>query len=313
MTLVLALLIAFAHAADPPRVVKDCATCPELAVMPAGKFTMGPAGTNALGAADESDPETGESLPLAVTIAAPFALGRFEVTHAEYARFVAATGYRPDAGCRVWHDGWQVDTAASWRAPVQPKTPRDRDPVNCVSWNDATAYAAWLAKTTGKPYRLPSESEWEYAVRAGSNAARPFGNNSFEGVSLSLACDNGNVFDTTAQAVYLFSAPYARCKDGAADVALVGSYAANSFGVYDMIGNVAEWTADCYTASYWGRPPDGRAWIWQGGCETRALRGGSWASRPSDARSAKRADAPPDRRDTTIGFRVARDLTPEDQ
>jgi formylglycine-generating enzyme required for sulfatase activity len=313
MILALALLIGFAQAADPPRVLKDCATCPEMVVVPAGQFMMGAVGANALGAADESDPDTGEQMPLTVTISRPFGLGKFELTYGEYARFMKASGYKPKEGCRVWEDGWVVDPKASWRKPHQPARPTDRDPVVCVSWDDANAYVAWLAKTTGKPYRLPSESEWEYATRAGSAAARPFGNNSFEGVSLSLACENANVFDVTSQATYLFSVPYARCADGFADVAPVGRFKANGFGLYDMIGNVAEWTADCYTGSYWGRPPDGRAWVWQGGCETRALRGGSWASRPLEARSAKRAHATPETHASTIGLRIARDLLPEDQ
>jgi formylglycine-generating enzyme required for sulfatase activity len=313
VSLLVALLVSLAGAAEPPRTIRDCADCPTLVVIPAGKFTMGNAGGNALGAADESEPETGETLPLAVVLVRPFALGKLEVTRGDFARFVKATGYAPAAGCRVWRDGWAIDPAASWRKPSQPAKPADDHPVNCVGWDDAVAYAAWLAKITGKPYRLPSESEWEYAARAGSTAARPFGNNSFEGVSISLACDNANVFDVTAQAVYLFSVPYARCRDGYADVAPVGRFAANAFGIHDMIGNVAEWLADCYTASYWGRPPDGRAWVWKGGCETRVVRGGSWASRPSDARSAKRFDAAPDARASTIGFRIARDLTPEDQ
>ncbi len=303
----LALFLFSATAAEPPRVLKDCPECPELVIVRAGKFMMGADGANALGAADESDRDTGEQMPLAVTIAKPFALGKFEVSVGDYARFVKASGYKPAPGCRVWHDGWVVDPKATWRA----KDPREA--VACVSWDDATAYVAWLTKTTGKPYRLPSESEWEYAVRAGSTAPRPFGNNSFEGVSLSLACENANVFDVTAQAIYLFAVPYARCRDNYAGVAPVGQFKANAFGLHDMIGNVTEWTADCYTGSYWGRPPDGRAWVWQGGCETRSVRGGSWASRPTEARSAKRMQATPDTRDATIGFRIARDLTLEEQ
>ena len=305
-----ALLFGAAQAAESPRVIKDCADCPDMIVVPAGRFTMG---SPQPGPGDEVDADTGETWQLAVTIDKPFALGKVEVTRAAFARFIAASGYKPVAGCRVWADGWVQDPSATWQRGPQRDPRADFEPVVCVSWHDAQAYAAWLAKRTGKPYRLPSESEWEYAARAGTTTPRPYGNNSFEGVSISLACDNGNVFDIAGQATHMLAVPYARCNDRFAALAPVSSFTANAFGLYDMIGNAAEWVADCYTSGYWGRPPDGRAWIWQGGCETRGVRGGSWASRPADARSAKRAQADPTTRTTTLGFRIARDLTPEDQ
>jgi formylglycine-generating enzyme required for sulfatase activity len=312
--LVLALMVsAAAHAAedDPVKVnpgtttFRDCPLCPEMVVVPAGKFVMGTPG-----GAEESEPDTGETLTLAVTIARPFALGRTEITYKQYAEFIRDADYTPAPGCRIWNDRWVVDAKADWRSPRQPRNPKDDHAAVCVSFADAQAYAAWLSQKTGKAYRLPSESEWEYAVRAGNTAPRFFGVNSFEGVSISLACEYANVFDVTGQAAFPLPVPYARCKDNYDDVALVAAFKPNAFGLYDMIGNVWEWVGDCYTGSYWGRPPDGSAWTWQGGCEERGLRGGAWSSRPAHARSAKRWSAPADYRSSDVGFRIARDLAP---
>ncbi|MDX2222603.1 MAG: formylglycine-generating enzyme family protein [Rhodospirillaceae bacterium] len=287
------------------KTFRDCPLCPEMVVVPAGQFVMGTPG-----GAEEYDADTGETQTLAVTIAQPFALGRTEVTYKQYAEFIRDADYKPAPGCRIWNDRWVVDEKADWRAPRQPRNPKDDHAAVCISFADAQAYAAWLSTKTGKAYRLPSESEWEYAVRAGTAAPRFFGVNSFEGVSISLACEYANVFDVTGQAAFAFAVPYARCKDNYDDVALVAAFKPNAFGLYDMIGNVWEWVGDCYTGSYWGRPPDGSTWVWQGGCEERGLRGGAWSSRPAAARSAKRSSAPADYRATDVGFRIARDLAP---
>ena len=286
------------------KIMRDCSTCPEIVVVPAGKFMMGTPGGS-----DEFDEDTGESPQIQINIEKAFGLGKTEVTTAQYGDFVRESGYQPSPGCRLWNDRWIADPKSDWRGDGLRKSPKPTFPVTCVNWNDAKAYAAWLSKKTGKAYRLPSESEWEYAVRAGTTTPRYFGMNSFEGVSISLACDNANVYDVTSQASYPFPYPYARCKDNVADLATVGSFKPNAFGLYDMIGNVSEWVEDCYTGSYWGRPLDQRAWVWQGGCETRGLRGGAWTSRPADARSAKRFNAAADTRTTYIGFRIARDVT----
>ena len=289
------------------KTLRDCPFCPEMAIIPAGKSMMGTAG-----GAEELEAATGEGLQLAVTIDKPFALGITEVTLRQYADFVRQADYKPEPGCRVWNDRWAVDAKATWREPRQPKNPKDDHPAACVSWKDAQAYVAWLSQKTGKSYRLPSESEWEYAARAGTTSPRYFGFNSFEGVSISLACEHANVYDVTGQSVFPFPIPYARCKDNYDDSALVAAFKPNAFGLYDMIGNVWEWVGDCYTASYWGRPPDGSVWVWEGGCEKRGLRGGAWSSRPADARSAKRNSAPTDYRSSDVGFRIARSLDPSE-
>ena len=268
-------------------VLRDCDLCPELVTIPAGKFQLG-------SSADEyeHDVESGETPALSILIRKAYALGRFEVTRAEFARFVTATRYRPALACALNDD-----------AP--PATP-----VRCITKPDAAAYVAWLSDTTGLRFRLPSESEWEYAARAGTTGARFWSaRDSHEGVSISRACDYANVYDVSARDARL-PQPHARCTDHYPERAPVGSFAPNPFGLYDMIGNVRELLADCHTKSYKGRPPDERAWDWSG-CHTSVLRGGSWRSRPIVSRSAARAglesDAPPDAwRD--VGFRVARDF-----
>jgi formylglycine-generating enzyme required for sulfatase activity len=303
-----ALLLCWAAAPlaaqAPGETFSDCDVCPEMVVLPSGSFEMG----TPLGAYEVHE-ESGEGPPIQVTIRRPFALGKTEVTIGQFQAFVDATGYEVPSGCTVWDKGWIRDAQASWRRPGQPRRPKATHPVSCVNFADALAYAAWLAEVTDRPYRLPSESEWEFAARAGTTWPRPWGaNNSFEGVSISLTCEHANVYDVDSQKAFILPWPYARCRDGYADVAPVASFQANAYGVHDMIGNVWEFTADCFTASYWGRPPDERAWVWEGGCERRVIRGGAWISRPANARPARREDAAAETRGNDLGFRVARDL-----
>jgi formylglycine-generating enzyme required for sulfatase activity len=246
------------------RTLRDCAECPELVRIPAGAFSLGTAGD-----AYEHDERSGETPPLAVRIRRPFAIGRFEVQVHEFARFVAETGHRPALSCAL-------DPAAPPAAPAR-----------CVAPADADAFVAWLARRTGRRYRLPSEAEWEHAARAGTTGARAWSNrDSHEGVSISRACDFANVYDVSARALAL-PVPHARCTDRYPGPSPVGSFAANPWGLHDSIGNVRELLADCFTRSYKGRPPDERAWTWPS-CSHRAVRGGSWLSRPLVARSAAR-------------------------
>lgn len=272
----------------PPVIVRDCPQCPELIVVPAGAFAMGTS-TDAY----EHDVASGETPPFNVRIRRPFALGRFELTNAEFAAFRRASGYAPALACAA-------DAAAPPAAPVR-----------CIGPRDAREYLAWLSGVTGQRYRLPSESEWEYATRAGTSGARSWSaRHSHEGVSISTTCDHGNVYDVAARALAL-GVPHARCTDGYADgPAPVGSFQPNPLGFHDVIGNVRERLADCFTNAYKGRPPDERAWVWDE-CRYHAVRGGSWRSRPLVARSAAR-DYVADEADATalqdVGFRVARDV-----
>lgn len=283
------LLTSLASIGQADQLMQDCDTCPEMVVVNAGSYQMGtPVG------AYEVNVESGEGPPIQITIRHAFALSRTEVTVAQFNQFLTDTGYRYTAQCG----------AASQN---------DRHPIACVNFSDAVAYSQWLARKTVQGYRLPSESEWEFAARAGTTWPRPWGaNNSFEGVSISLSCDNANVYDITSQTQYPQAWPYARCDDGFAAVAPVASFPASEYGLHDMVGNVREWTADCFTASYWGRPPDERAWTWAGGCERRVVRGGGWLSRPKDARPARRLGLDAGARAQDLGFRVARTLNNEE-
>jgi formylglycine-generating enzyme required for sulfatase activity len=282
----------------------DCAECPVLALVPPGAFSMGTPPD-----AYEVDAATGESPAVSVSIARPFYVSAREITVGEFRRFAEATGYEAPLGCRVWRAGqWVHDKDRSWRDPGFALPPADGDPVVCVNWVDVRAYADWLAQKSGRRYRLPAEAEWEYVARGGTSFARYWGaRDSHEGASISLACDYANVYDASAVDALGFPWPNANCTDGVAGVATTGRYKPNAFGAYDVIGNVREWLQDCYTASYKGRPQDGRAWTWQGGCELKSVRGGSWASRPSVARAAARDSAPPTLRQSDLGFRLARD------
>ena len=174
----------------------------------------------------------------------------------------------------------------------------------CVNWNDAQAYVAWLSRETGEEYRLPSESEWEYAARAGTTTARYWG----EGES--GQCRHANGIDASVKDRYSGSSwPVASCRDGHVHTAPVGSFAANGWGLHDVLGNVWEWTEDCWNDRYAGAPTDGSAWEY-GDCSQRVLRGSSWSSRPSDLRAADRGKVASGGPVIRLGFRVARTLTP---
>ena len=268
--------------------------------VPAGTFVMGTPNADPHALATRA-----ESQAVIVTLAKSFALGRVEVTRREYRAFINDSGYDVRGPCRSWDQAlsrFSDDRARNWENPGRPREAKDDHPVSCVSWNDAKAYVQWLAHKTGKSYRLASEAEWEYAARAGSNALRPWGDAATDG------CDFANLYDLASREVYAFGWEPVRCRDGYPDVAPVGALRANAFGLYDMIGNVAEWVEDCATDSYVGRPRDARAWVWGGGCDRRVQRGGSWVSPAERARSAFRDSGDASERSDYVGFRVALDL-----
>jgi formylglycine-generating enzyme required for sulfatase activity len=302
-TLVLIAAPAAAQQA-PASASRDCDACPELALVPPGQFMMGSSPD-----APELEPGRGESPAVALSFARPFMISKNEITHGEFRRFVEATGAKAAPGCRVWSGGqWIRDQDRSWRDPGFAAPPRDDEPAVCVSWDDARAYAEWLSSESGKRYRLPSEAEWEYVARGGTSFPRYWGeNDSREDQVLSLACEHANVYDASAVDALRLPWPNARCSDQATLLAPVAQYKPNAFGVHDIIGNAREWVMDCYTASYAGRPADARAWTWQGGCERKGVRGGSWASRPRDARAPARGAELAAHRQSDLGFRVARD------
>jgi formylglycine-generating enzyme required for sulfatase activity len=268
-------------------VSRDCTECPEMVAVPAGSFTMGSSasekawavshGASPGAVADEAPPHT-------VSLQS-FAIGRYPVTHAEFAAFVRESGYAPQDGCAPNSFRWKVQSGLNWRSPGFPQS--NRDPVVCVSWNDAQAYVAWLNRkagshSTGTPYHLPSESQWEYAARAGSTT--PFWWGTGE--------------DDAAEHAWYFINAGGRTRP-------VGLKPANAFGLYDAVGNVWEWTADCYADSYAGAPADGRPKEPRKDC-LRVDRGGSWLYPGWLLRSATRERNPAGFRDVIMGFRVAK-------
>ena len=199
----------------------------------------------------------------------------------------------------------------SWHSPPFPQS--GRDPVVCVSWEEAQAYTKWLSEKTGHTYRLLSEAEWEYAARAGTTTR------AFWGDDEKRACEYGNGTDLTLRERFpktKWEVPAPRnpnvghiapCHDGHVFTAPVGSYKPNAFGLYDTAGNVFEWTADCWWPNYDGAPPDGSPRT-EGDCTLRVNRGGSWTSIPTGLRSAYRWKDPIGLHVVDLGFRVARDM-----
>jgi formylglycine-generating enzyme required for sulfatase activity len=283
-----------------------CAECPEMVVVPAGRFTMG---TTAADDKRENMPPDSRGMaepPTVVVVRQAFALGRYHVTRGEYDAFVRATG-RAQSGCSVYRRGanntWddQDDARASYAAPGFDQS--DRDPAVCVSWSDAQAYAQWLSQRAGVAYRLPSEAEWEYAARAGTQTARWWGNDA------NAACENANVADLTAARQFDWAQdPQAlhMCTDNFAYTSPVGSFRANAFGLHDMLGNARQWIEDCWNPTLAGRGNDERP-VLAGDCQSRGVRGGAWNDEPWQVRSGARV-ADEDRRFNTNGFRVARTL-----
>jgi formylglycine-generating enzyme required for sulfatase activity len=259
--------VAPAAPVGPGGRVRDCETCPELVVIGAGSFEMG---ARNLGAAERP--------PHRVTLARPFALGRTEVTFAEWDACVAAggcNGFRPD------DHGWG----------------RGGRPVIGVSWEDATAYARWLSEKTGRRYRLPSEAEWEYAARGGDRS-----------LSAAAAGSAGSAF-WWGDAPGRGRANCAGCGspfDGK-ETAPADAFEASPLGLYNMHGNAAEWVADCWSPSYAGAPSDGAA-VERPRCGERVLRGGAFNQDPSYAHAASRFKYDAAVRYYAHGFRVARDL-----
>jgi formylglycine-generating enzyme required for sulfatase activity len=243
-----------------------------------------------------------------VTIPRPFALSRCEISVGQFKQFINDTGYQTTAetigrGCYGWNadkSDWEQQADRNWKNPGFAQT--DVHPVVCVSWQDAQRYVQWLSQRSGALYRLPTEAEWEYAARAGSQTARYFGDAS--------QCDFANGLGQEAKSIAAKNWVLANCSDNYVYTAPVGSFKANAFGLYDMLGNAYEWALDCWYDNYTGAPADGSAWLEAnaGDCSRRVLRGGSWFNFPQYLRSAFRVGNGTDGADGDTGFRVARAL-----
>jgi formylglycine-generating enzyme required for sulfatase activity len=235
-----------------------------------------------------------------VTFAKPFALAKFDVTHGEFAAFAHTTGFTPRAGClTVIGNNWVPQPRAGWEDPGYPQT--DNDPVVCMNMLEINAYLRWLSNTTGKNYRLPSEAEWEYAERAGSTTAFYWGDEAKD------ACAHENVGDEAYGQKYAVSAPIP-CNDGYSDIAPVGSFKPNAFGLYDMAGNVFDQLADCWNENYVGAPTDGSAWM-TGECGRHVVRKAAFGNpHPFMFRAASRNAEGEIAKRNRYGFRVALSL-----
>jgi formylglycine-generating enzyme required for sulfatase activity len=241
---------------------KDCANCPHMMIVPAGEFTMG------------SPPaEQQAEAQHRVTIAAPFAVSKFEITFDDWDACVR------DGGCdniRPNDEGWG----------------RGRHPVIHMSFDLAKNYVTWLSRKTGKTYRLLTEAEWEYAARAGTTTTFAFGDTLSPGSANYNASTDG-------------SGP---SEENRQKTMPVGSFPPNAFGLHDMHGNVSEWVEDCFHNDYTATAPvDGSAWI-EGNCTGRVLRGGSWEDSDAELRSAARVGEYRYNSSYTDGFRIARSL-----
>ena len=240
--------------------------------VPAGSFIMGNADNDSQSRPDARPPRR-------VEFAKRFAIGKYEVTRGQYAKFMNTTRRSSKGGC-YFRTGPvpELNSALSWRDPGYEQS--DRHPAVCVSWEDAKAYASWLSGLTNAVYRLPSEAEWEYAARAGSTSERFWGASADDGCAFANGADLTGKTDIPGWTV-------AECHDGYSYTASVGSFRANAFGLHDVLGNVAEWVADCWNNSYVGAPVDGSVWL-AGDCATPILRGASWHDHPRFLRSANR-------------------------
>jgi formylglycine-generating enzyme required for sulfatase activity len=256
----------------------------ELVWIRQGRFQMGD--TTGNGQADER--------PLREVHIAGFWMMPTEVTRGMLARFVAETGYATDDRCWVHEAGWVEREGLDWKSPGFEQN--DDHPVTCVNWHDAQAFIAWLNRKSGETFRLPSEAEWEYAARAGSQTLYYMGDDPSE------LCTHANAADKRALEHYPGFAVN-DCDDGYVRTSPVGSFAASPWGLYDVYGNVWEWVEDCWNASYAGAPTDGSA-VLEGDCSRRGFRGGGYGDIPHFARSTLRNRGNAMHRKDDIGFRL---------
>ncbi len=284
------------YPAESGRSFRDQSWAPELVMIPAGRFMMG--STEEETTREKRAPEpAGFERPLhEVVFSKPFAIGKYDVTVAEFDRFVKATDRQSVLeGCTVDdHGKWGMQTNRSYRDPLFAQT--DQHPAVCVTWNDAAAYAAWLTKETGHRYRLVREEEWEYAARAGTTTARWWGDSTTDLCRYANGADRSFDRDNPGDAQANLT-----CDDGYGGTNPGKHFPANPFGLHDMLGNAWQWTGECFRERYDAPLPD------EAQCKRRVIRGGSWHNYPNVLRSANRFWLAPTNRSSSIGFRVARD------
>ncbi|MFC7301691.1 formylglycine-generating enzyme family protein [Cognatiluteimonas weifangensis] len=275
---------------------------PEMVVVPHGALRMGAAATDE----EASDSERPAHY---VRFDRGFAMSRTEVTVGDFRRFVAASGHRPTATRRGYsmvyeerNGNFVRHSGIDWRSAYDGAAAGDDLPVLHVSARDADAYAQWLSERSGQRYRLPSEAEFEYALRAGGDGRYPWGDG-----PPPQGAGNLTGADDRSPGGRRWRNAFAGYDDGYWGPAPVARFAANAYGLHDLAGNVSEWVADCWHDGYRRAPEDGAAWV-NPGCRTRVLRGGAWASAPEQTRSAWRAPAGVETTNARVGFRVVREL-----
>ena len=274
--------------------------------IPPGSFIMGgrmsPEQLNARYGGAPPDTLRGEYPMHKVIFTHGFWLGKYEVTNIAFSRFVNATGYRTDAerighafGTNGYSLAWQEIAGINWRTPGWDIEPDQ--PVVLVSWNDAMAFCEWMSETSGKRYRLPTDAEWEYACRAGTDTEFPWGDDLEGGYGRLNGADETGKWGRSFVSHFPFS-------DGYVYVARVGRFFPNAWGLHDMNGNVWEWCRDWQASMPTGTvtdpegPPNGTR---------RIIRGGGWHAIPALCRSSTRLSDPPEHTHTNMGFRVARE------
>lgn len=268
---------------------------PIMAIIPAGSFEMGSL-------------KRKSTQPIHTVNIKEFSLGKYEVTVKEFRQFIKSTNYAAPQTCRHEMNSWLLESSkGNWETNALNTS--EFQPVVCINWQAANAYAEWLAKETGKPYRLPTEAEWEYAAKAGTKTDYYFGDDPDN----TQVCEYANVGDLMGENIlqrdsntsyFNWSGEIANCSDYSAYASIVGMYKPNSFGLYDVLSNVQEFLADCFVKGYEHANNDGSAYLTKG-CKKRSVRGGSWHW--SHKPLFKRSSMPEDFSGGVDGFRLALD------
>jgi formylglycine-generating enzyme required for sulfatase activity len=263
---------------------KGCTNCPEMVAIKGGSFMMG--------SPDDEDGHTEYEGPQKKITIKSYSIGKYPVTVGQFGEFIKATKYRPTDECDTQRTNKMI--AGNWTDP-EVLDQGESEPVVCVNWKDASAYVDWLAKTSGKPYRLPSEAEWEYAARAGETGAHYWSD-------ANDACAYANIADKAAKRAHS-NWKITDCDDGFAGTSPVGSLKPNTFGLYDMLGNVKQWVAGCAGNTTADIPADGSPI--GGSCNYHPVHGSSWDALPDRVRFAYWEKNPASYASSNYGFRVA--------
>lgn len=273
---------------------------PQMVVVPHGAFRMG---------SEENEGQESERPARNIRFDRGFAMSRTEITVGEFRRFMRATKHRARASRRGYSTAYDERSGnlvrrgnVDWQSDYTGRPASDDMPVIHVSAKDAMAYAEWLSAQTGQRYRLPSEAEFEYALRAGNRGRFPWG----DGAPPPRAGNFTGALDVSPSGRRWRNA-FSGYGDGNWGPAPVATYRANTWGLHDLAGNVSEWVADCWHDTFRRAPRGGEAWI-NPGCRSRVVRGASWASAPEELRSAWRQGSDANNTTARIGFRVVRDI-----